>query len=46
LANAASERKGSRLSPAASMMSAIGPDGEKMLADAFQGFAVSFARYC
>jgi Type I phosphodiesterase / nucleotide pyrophosphatase len=22
------------------------PDGERMLADAFQGFAVSFARYC
>jgi len=28
------------------MLSAIGPDGERMLADAFQGFAVSFARYC
>jgi len=25
------------------MLSAIGPDDEKMLADAFQGFAVSFA---
>jgi len=29
-----------------SMLSATGPDGERMLADAFQGFAVSFARYC
>jgi hypothetical protein len=29
-----------------SMLSATGPDGESMLADAFQGFAVSFARYC
>jgi Type I phosphodiesterase / nucleotide pyrophosphatase len=28
------------------MLSATGPDGESMLADAFQGFAVSFARYC
>jgi hypothetical protein len=28
------------------MLSAVGPDGERMLADAFQGFAVSFARYC
>jgi hypothetical protein len=28
------------------MLSATGPDGETMLADAFQGFAVSFARYC
>jgi hypothetical protein len=28
------------------MLSAAGPDGERMLADAFQGFAVSFARYC
>ncbi len=28
------------------MLSARGPDGERMLADAFQGFAVSFARYC
>jgi hypothetical protein len=28
------------------MLSATGPDGERMLADAFQGFAVSFARYC
>jgi hypothetical protein len=28
------------------MLSADGPDGERMLADAFQGFAVSFARYC
>jgi len=22
------------------------PNGERMMADAFQGFAVSFARYC
>jgi hypothetical protein len=22
------------------------PDGQRMMADAFQGFAVSFARYC
>jgi hypothetical protein len=22
------------------------PDGRRMMADAFQGFAVSFARYC
>jgi hypothetical protein len=28
------------------MLSAAGPDGERMLADAFQEFAVSFARYC
>jgi hypothetical protein len=28
------------------MLSADAPDGERMLADAFQGFAVSFARYC
>jgi hypothetical protein len=28
------------------MLAATGPDGESMLADAFQGFAVSFARYC
>jgi len=28
------------------MLSATDPDGERMLADAFQGFAVSFARYC
>jgi hypothetical protein len=28
------------------MLSAAGPDRERMLADAFQGFAVSFARYC
>jgi hypothetical protein len=28
------------------MLSATGSDGERMLADAFQGFAVSFARYC
>ncbi len=28
------------------LLSATGPDGERMLADAFQGFAVSFARYC
>jgi hypothetical protein len=28
------------------MLSATGPGGERMLADAFQGFAVSFARYC
>lgn len=28
------------------MLSATGTDGERMLADAFQGFAVSFARYC
>jgi hypothetical protein len=28
------------------MLSATGPDGERMLSDAFQGFAVSFARYC
>jgi hypothetical protein len=28
------------------LLSATGPQGERMLADAFQGFAVSFARYC
>ena len=28
------------------LRSASGPRGERMLADAFQGFAVSFARYC
>ena len=28
------------------LLSATAPDGERMLADAFQGFAVSFARYC
>jgi hypothetical protein len=28
------------------MLAATGSDGERMLADAFQGFAVSFARYC
>jgi len=28
------------------MLSVTAPDGERMLADAFQGFAVSFARYC
>jgi hypothetical protein len=28
------------------LLTATGPDGERMLADAFQGFAVSFARYC
>ena len=28
------------------LLSATGPGGERMLADAFQGFAVSFARYC
>jgi hypothetical protein len=28
------------------VLSATGPGGERMLADAFQGFAVSFARYC
>jgi hypothetical protein len=28
------------------MLAGTGPDGERMLADAFQGFAVSFARYC
>jgi hypothetical protein len=28
------------------LLGAAGPDGERMLADAFQGFAVSFARYC
>jgi hypothetical protein len=28
------------------LLSANGPGGERMLADAFQGFAVSFARYC
>lgn len=28
------------------MLSATEPDGERMLSDAFQGFAVSFARYC
>ena len=28
------------------LLSASGPSGERMLADAFQGFAVSFARYC
>jgi hypothetical protein len=28
------------------LVSVSGPSGERMLADAFQGFAVSFARYC
>jgi hypothetical protein len=28
------------------LLSASGPSGERMLADSFQGFAVSFARYC
>jgi Type I phosphodiesterase / nucleotide pyrophosphatase len=28
------------------LLVATRPDGERMLADAFQGFAVSFARYC
>jgi hypothetical protein len=28
------------------LLAATAPDGERMLADAFQGFAVSFARYC
>jgi Type I phosphodiesterase / nucleotide pyrophosphatase len=28
------------------LLAATGPDGERMLTDAFQGFAVSFARYC
>lgn len=28
------------------ILSVNGPDGERMLADAFQGFAISFARYC
>ncbi len=28
------------------LLDARGPDGETMMADAFQGFAVSFARYC
>jgi len=28
------------------LLSASGASGERMLADAFQGFAVSFARYC
>jgi len=28
------------------LLSASGQSGERMLADAFQGFAVSFARYC
>ena len=28
------------------LLSAPGPSGERMLADAFQGFAVSFVRYC
>jgi hypothetical protein len=28
------------------LLAAMGADGERMLADAFQGFAVSFARYC
>src|SRR5262245_23341425 len=28
------------------MLSVTAPEGERMLADAFQGFAVSFARYC
>ena len=28
------------------LLAATGADGERMLADAFQGFAVSFARYC
>jgi hypothetical protein len=28
------------------LLSASGPSGERMLADAFQGFAVWFARYC
>jgi hypothetical protein len=28
------------------LLAATWPEGERMLADAFQGFAVSFARYC
>jgi hypothetical protein len=28
------------------LLASEGPDGERMVADAFQGFAVSFARYC
>jgi hypothetical protein len=28
------------------MRSAEDPSGERLLVDAFQGFAVSFARYC
>jgi hypothetical protein len=28
------------------LLSVSGPSGERMLSDAFQGFAVSFARYC
>lgn len=28
------------------LLSAAGPGGERMLTDAFQGFSVSFARYC
>jgi hypothetical protein len=28
------------------LLAAEGPEGERMMADAFQGFAVSFARYC
>ena len=28
------------------LLASAGSDGERMLADAFQGFAVSFARYC
>lgn len=28
------------------LLAAESPEGESMFADAFQGFAVSFARYC
>jgi hypothetical protein len=28
------------------LLAAEDPDGGRMMADAFQGFAVSFARYC
>jgi hypothetical protein len=28
------------------LLAAETPEGESMFADAFQGFAVSFARYC
>lgn len=28
------------------LLRVTGPDGQRMMADAFQGFAVSFARYC
>jgi len=28
------------------LLSAETPEGERMMADAFQGFAVSFSRYC